>query len=36
MSQYFTEPNSFGGKVRLELDLFNYASKADLKICNRC
>ena len=31
MSLYFTEPKSFGGKVRLELNLSTYARKADLK-----
>ena len=31
MSEYFPEPNSSGGRVKVELDLTNYASKADLK-----
>ena len=31
MSQYFPEPKSLGGKVKVELDLSNYATKADLK-----
>ena len=31
MSEYFPEPNSPGGKVNVESDLFNYATKADLK-----
>ena len=31
MSKYFSEPKSSGGKVIVELDLFNYATKADLK-----
>ena len=31
MSEYFTEPRFLGGKVKFELDLFNYATKADLK-----
>ena len=31
MSEYFSEPNSFGGKVKVELDLSNYATKTDLK-----
>ena len=32
MSQYFPEPyDLFGGNVKTELDLFNYATKADLK-----
>ena len=30
MSKYFAEPKSFG-KVKIELDLFNYATKTDLK-----
>ena len=29
MSQYFPEPKSFGKKVKAELDLSNYAIKAD-------
>ena len=31
MSQYFPEPKSLGGKVKVELDLSNYATKTDLK-----
>ena len=31
MSEYFSEPKSLGGRVRVELDLFNYATKANLK-----
>ena len=31
MSEYFPEPNSSGGKVNVELDLSNYATKADFK-----
>ena len=31
MSEYFPEPNSLGGKVKVELDLPNYATKTDLK-----
>ena len=31
MSKYFPEPKSSGGKVNVELDLSNYAAKADLK-----
>ena len=31
MSEYFPEPKSLGGKVKVELDLSNYATKADLK-----
>ena len=31
MSKYFTEPKSLGRKVKVESDLSNYATKADLK-----
>ena len=31
MSEYFPEPKSSGRKVKVELDLFNFATKADLK-----
>ena len=31
MSEYFPEPNSSGERVKIELDLSNYATKADLK-----
>ena len=31
MSQYFPEPRSLGGRVKVELDLSYYATKADLK-----
>ena len=31
MSEYFPEPKSLGGRAKVELDLFNYARKADLK-----
>ena len=31
MSVYFPEPKSSGGRVKVELDLSNYATKADLK-----
>ena len=31
MSEYFPEPKSSEGKVKVELDLSNYATKADLK-----
>ena len=31
MSEYFPEPKSSGGSVKVELDLSNYATKADLK-----
>ena len=31
MSEYFPEPKSSGERVKVELDLSNYATKADLK-----
>ena len=31
MSEYFPEPKSSGGRVKVELDLSNYVTKADLK-----
>ena len=31
MKEYFPEPKSSGGKVKVEIDLSNYATKADLK-----
>ena len=31
MSEYFLKPNSFGVNVKVELDLSNYATKADLE-----
>ena len=31
MSKYFPEPNSLGGRLNVELELSNYAPKADLK-----
>ena len=31
MSEYFPKPKSFGGRVKVELDLSNYATKADFK-----
>ena len=31
MSEYFPEPKSLGGRVKVELDLSNYAAKTDLK-----
>ena len=31
MSKYFPEPKSSGGRVKVELDLSNYATKTDLK-----
>ena len=29
--EYFPKPKSFGGRKKVELDLSNYAKKADLK-----
>ena len=31
MIEYFPGPKSFGGRVKVELDLSNYATKSDLK-----
>ena len=31
MREYFPEPKSFGGIVKVELDLSNYATKVNLK-----
>ena len=31
MSKYFPKSKSFGGRVKVELDFSNYATKADLK-----
>ena len=31
MSEYFPEPKSLAGRVKVELDLSNYATKVDLK-----
>ena len=31
MSEYFPEPKSLRERVKVELDLSNYATKADLK-----
>ena len=31
MSEYFPKPNSLGANVKVELDLSNYATKADFK-----
>ena len=36
MSDYFPEPISSGEKLKVESDLSNYATKADLKKCNWC
>ena len=32
MTEYFLEPKFSGGTVKVELDLCNYATKADLRI----
>ena len=31
MSEYFPEPKYFGGRMKVELYLSNYATKVDLK-----
>ena len=31
MSEYFQEPKSFGGRVKVELHLSNFATKLQLK-----
>ena len=31
MSEYFPVPKSFGGRVKFELDLSNFATKGDSK-----
>ena len=31
MSEYFPEPKSSGGRVKVEFDWSNYATKTDLK-----
>ena len=31
MSKYFSKPKSLGANVKVELDLSNYATKADFK-----
>ena len=31
MNEYFPEPKSLGGKVKVELDLSNYVTKANFK-----
>ena len=35
MSEYFLELKSLREKVKVELDLSNYALKTDLKKCNK-
>ena len=32
MSEYFPKPKCFGGKVKVELDLSNYSTKADFNV----
>ena len=32
MSEYFLEPKSLGGKVKVELDMPNYPTKTDLRM----
>ena len=32
ISEHFAKPKSLGGKMKVELDLSNYATKANLKI----
>ena len=36
MSEYFPKPKSSERGVKVEIDLSNYATKSDLKKCNRC
>ena len=36
MRKYFPNSKSLSGRMKVELDLSNYATKADLKNCNRC
>ena len=31
MGEYFSEPKFLGGRLKVELDLINYATKADFK-----
>ena len=35
MSEYFPQPKSSGRRVKVELDLSNYATKSRFKKCNR-
>ena len=35
MSQYFSKPKSLGRRVKVDLDLFNYGTKRDLKNVTR-
>ena len=32
MSEYFPKPTSLGANVKVEIDLSNYATKADLRM----
>ena len=34
MSEYFPKLELFAGKVKVELDLYNYATKADITVSN--
>ena len=36
MSKYFAKPKSLAANVKVESDLSNYATKADLKKSNKC
>ena len=36
MSQCFPPYRSSGEDIEVELDLYNYATKTDLKRCDRC
>ena len=36
ISENFQEPKSLRGRVKVELDLSNYATKVDFKKCHRC
>ena len=36
MSECFPKPKSIRENVKVEVDLSNYATKADLKKCNSC
>ena len=36
MSKYFPVPKSLGRRVKVELNLSNYATKANLKKYKRC
>ena len=31
MTEYFPDPKSFGGRMKVKLDLSNYSTKVDLK-----